>query len=153
MTTRTCTICPKPHKANGFCATHDSEAKRRAAGAAKRTPGRRCELFPGCDRDYYAKGGCQAHYHQQRQGFTLHKITPRPERKSDAKKPGPKPQGSFPKGWLSKAEPTRGGSDKTPMQKEIGPVQPLGTRIIDAALAKLAEKDALDLADMLGLVA
>ena len=156
MTHPPCTICGGlDYHARGLCHTCYAQARRRELGAQPRTKRgeRKCDE---CDSDHYALGKCVRHYLRQKRVDAAATPKPRTIRKPRADKGQPRtkrPKSNMPAGWDRRAEPTRGGSDKTPMQKEIGPVQPLGTRIIDAALAKLAEKDALDLADMLGLVA
>lgn len=64
---RYCSVpqCERPYRSNGFCGSHDEQAKRGITPVDqfkpfKRDP-RRCGVR-GCARDHYARGTCRVHY-------------------------------------------------------------------------------------------
>ena len=167
--------CGRPHYGRGLCKSHLAQIHRGAELSPLRPVARKGEqppcAFDGCGRASSAKGLCRAHWQQQNQGRPLRPLGEYAATRAAAKAARPQsvrvpavrrprtpraPKSKLPKGWERKAPPQRGiGNDRTPMrqQDQIGPVRPLHPAVLAAALDTLAARDAIDLAEMLGLVA
>ncbi len=162
--------CDRAHHCKGLCRAHYDQhlagAELTPIGVRKTRVARGCD-FPECDRPHAGKGWCKEHLRQIARGNGMHPIGKFPRtaksttdnlrrkhRKTDgtSKPRTPKPESNLPPGWDRVAPKTvhakPNGSD-IPMAGSvyIAPGLLIGARRV------LEQHDALDLAEMLGLVA
>lgn len=150
---RACEVegCDRPQYAKGVCQTHRRQQREGHTDLRPIRPrtGRTCSK-EGCDKPHKARGLCATHLSEQYrrdagiQPFAARRKPPQPK----PEKPRPK----LPKDWLKPPpERQRANASPTAIGRDIGPVAPLDADVARRMLNVLHRRNAMDLADMLGL--
>ena len=71
---RTCSVCPEPHEAKGYCVIHYRHWRRHGDALAPklRVRGRKCRV---CGGPHEAKGLCKLHYERDKAGYVQQSRT------------------------------------------------------------------------------
>ena len=150
---RVCEVdgCDRPQYAKGVCQTHRRQQREGRTDLRPIRPrgGRTCTR-EGCDKPHKARGLCATHLSEQYRRDAG--ILPWAARKKPPQPKPEKPRPKLPKDWL-KPLASRKSTSITPtiVGTDIGPVTPLDPTVTSRMIDILRRRDAMDLADMLGL--
>lgn len=141
MNAHTCGLpdCANPHHAKGYCLPHYKQAH--SGTPAAKPSARPCDE-PDCPYPHWAKGKCHRHYnaaYRDANPWTPKVRAPEPSSKLPASWSQPAPRHTAPSPAVGKALP------------EVVVGAPLERAALAQAVAVLANHDALDLVEMLGI--